>query len=344
MKDSSSSNNKMSNKVIESSESDDDFGGLTAVPVGKTNKTKKTDNWPCLRKLCTEKKDLIFKLLKAVDECDCAKELKCQNGDNPKGNSWNRLFDVCYGGGSPGRGLLAGELRKVKNASKLKQKVLEIWAYVMKESDTVDKGLVMMARRQEKEHEKAKADEKAAADKHKITQEKLQKDMNDFEEGVGAMPPGAKGIVGGGRRQHSTNLKANQPASYAYANATTQGDNVIDVDDTKPKAKTKPKASATTVNGNALNELKDTKNFMKECVKMVGSMNRNDNDKVGGKRKRELTILYAQRDALEKSMSFCQKFPNNVKMQEQLAEDADNYLTVVNKIQEILESDRDGKE
>jgi hypothetical protein len=76
----------------------------------------------------------------------------------------------------------------------------------------------------------------------------------------------------------------------------------------------------------------------------------NNKDKMGGKCKRELTVLYAQRDALKKSMSFCQKFPNNVKMQEQLEEDGDNYLTVINQIQEILAQkqqsygNRDGEE
>jgi hypothetical protein len=113
--------------------------------------------------------------------------------------------------------------------TKLKQKVIDMWAYLKTESTTnpnkkIDNGLIQMALRQATEYEKTKEDDKAAAANSKIDDQVLQVKMGTYEKGTGAIPPGAKGTVGGGRLQHSTNLKTNKPASYSYANMTTRPD------------------------------------------------------------------------------------------------------------------------
>jgi hypothetical protein len=92
-------------------------------------------NWPHMKFLCTDHKEILFKILRAIDDCNCTKELSANNGDYPKSNRWNRLYDNCYGGGSEGRGLLAGHpLLTMASASNLKQKIMDIWAYLKKES------------------------------------------------------------------------------------------------------------------------------------------------------------------------------------------------------------------
>jgi hypothetical protein len=118
---------------------------------------KGTKNWPKIRLLCIKHDDVIFKMLRAVDECKCTTEINANNGDYPKGNNWNRLYDHCFGGGSPGQGLLAGHLPMLPSASKLKMKILDIWAYLKKEGSQdftmVDKELILIASRQKKKHE-----------------------------------------------------------------------------------------------------------------------------------------------------------------------------------------------
>jgi hypothetical protein len=238
-----SSNNNNNNNM-----SSDEEGGPYKKNIPK--------NWPQQKVLWREHQDVVFKLLRAVDECKCTSELHANNSDNPKGNKWNRLFDHCFGGGSEGRGLLAGHVSTLASASKLKIKVLDIWTYAKKNNDDDQQGIVDIAMRQYKEYEKTKAIDETARSKQKQNMEELVDKMQTYEGGMGALPPSAKGTVGAGRRQHSTNLKTNEPGTYAYANLTTGGDNdkIIVVEDHTPpkgkgksKPKPKPQASAAVV-------------------------------------------------------------------------------------------------
>jgi hypothetical protein len=45
--------------------------------------------------------------------------------------------------------------------------------------------------------------------------------MHVYQQEKGGLPPGAKGLEGGGQREHSTNLMVKQPSTYAWANAQT---------------------------------------------------------------------------------------------------------------------------
>ena len=91
---------------------------------------KKGKIWPSVKKLCTNDmhksilwKMLHQKMLQQVDECHCTSELAATNAHNPKGNSWSCLFDNFFGGGTPGRGLLANHFPKLQNSSKLKTRI-----------------------------------------------------------------------------------------------------------------------------------------------------------------------------------------------------------------------------
>jgi hypothetical protein len=228
------------------------------------------------------------------------------------------------------------------SATKLKQKIIVIWAYLKKESTNdyikIDMDLVQTALRQEMEYEQSKAKEKAAADKQKHNMEVLQAQMQTYESSVGGLPPGAKGTVGAGRRQHSTNLKTNQPASYSYVNLTTGPEDNAKI--TPPPSK-KAKVSSTTLNGNGLAQLEKLGNSLEAgFLKFMGGGD--DKDKVSvdvgvgaDKRKRN---LYEQQSALEKSILFYQKFPGNEKMQKAMETDLEKYMAVTTEIQEFLKN------
>ena len=220
---------------------------------------KKGKIWPSVKKLCTNDmhKSILWKMLRQVDECRCTSELAATNADNPKGNCWSRLFDNFFGGGTPGRGLLANQFPKLQNSSKLKTRIEEIWKYLKANQDnpTIDRQTIQVALRQRKEYENTKAKEASARDTQKKADAETFEKMKVFEGGVGALPPGAKGVVGGGCLQLSTNLKTNQPAGYFYSNCTTDESAInhpsmvddaiiVDEDLTPPKPKPRPRPRA----------------------------------------------------------------------------------------------------
>jgi hypothetical protein len=180
--------------------------------------------------------------------------------------------------------------------------------------------LMQTALRQEIEYEDAKAKEKAAIDKAKNKDELVQKQMRSFELGRGALPPGAKGTVGAGRREHSTNLHTNQPATYSFANfATKLGPDIID-DMTPPPPKKKAKCSSATVHGNHMAQLKE-----------LGASLSTGMEKLMGNHDKE-SKLYERQAALEKSILFYQKFPENEKMQKKMEEASDAHMAITDEI------------
>lgn len=326
------SNSDINNsKMIIIDNADEEAVALTTATAAANAATAK--NWPQMKKLCTDFGDVAMKILVAVDECECTEELNANNNDNPKGNKWSKLLDVCFGGGSEGRGLLAGLLPPMTKSTKLKQKVVDMWAHLKLESTypttKVDNGLIKMAQRQGDEYDKTKADDKAAADKQKANADKLQEDMRTYEKGRGALPPSAKGTVGGGRLEHSTNLKTNQPSTYAYANMTTRpgGDkDIIDIDiDDEPKTKKakKAKVSAATVNGNSLAQLEKLGDNLQKGYEMA----------LGGRggvgKKSKLDILKEQLQEFKDAISFCKDIPD---LSVQYRNAMNGYIATLEKI------------
>jgi hypothetical protein len=59
---------------------DSDEEEVTVVPTAGKQGGK---NWPHMKFLCTRHKDVLFKLLHAVDECKCTTELNANNTDYP---------------------------------------------------------------------------------------------------------------------------------------------------------------------------------------------------------------------------------------------------------------------
>jgi hypothetical protein len=166
---------------------------------------------------------VVLKILRGVDDVGVTSELKCRNGADAKGNKWVSLHDVFFGGDSFRRGLLAGHLPPLNKASDTKNKVIQLWKQIIDRNrshpSTLPDDIVAYASRQFHEYAETLAKEKEATKHSKNRLKELQNAMNGYEDSVGAMPPGAKGIQGGGRREHSTNLLLNQPATYLYANA-----------------------------------------------------------------------------------------------------------------------------
>jgi hypothetical protein len=74
-------------------EGSNDVAGVASsdeeVEVVVSSKTMKGKNWPHMKHLCVEHKQVLWMILRAVDECKCTTELNATNGDYPKGNKWN---------------------------------------------------------------------------------------------------------------------------------------------------------------------------------------------------------------------------------------------------------------
>jgi hypothetical protein len=156
--------------------------------------------------------------------------LGCEN------RSWRVGVDVATDGTTTGRAAAAAAGRSTACGKYLKAN---------EKSTTIDRQIIQIAVRQLQEYEQTKANVTTAAEKQKQSDAKIIHDMELFEGGLGALPPGAQGIVGGGRRQHSTNLKTNQPAAYFYAHHDT-GVNEVAKEAQPQKAKAKAKVKSPT--------------------------------------------------------------------------------------------------
>lgn len=65
------------------------------------------ERWPQLTTLIREHEEIVFKLLRAVDECDVVNEVNASDAGNVKGNRWVKLQEVVFGGREDGtRGLI----------------------------------------------------------------------------------------------------------------------------------------------------------------------------------------------------------------------------------------------
>jgi hypothetical protein len=286
-------------------------------------------NWPHMKILCTEHSNVVAMILRAVYDCKCTTELNATHNDYPKGNNWSWLYDHLFGGGSEGHRLLAGHLPLLPTASKLQIKVMDIWAHLKKESTKkenikVDMDFVQTALQQEMEYEDAKAQEKAAIDnKAKNKDELVQKQMRSFEVGRGALPPGAKGTVGAGCHEHSTNLHTNQPATYSFANFATKLGRPPDIINnmTPPPPKKKAKCSSATVHGIHMAQLKELRVSLSTGMEKLMGVD-NDNERK----------LYERQVALEKSIAFYEKYPGNEKMQKKMEEASEAHMAITDKI------------
>jgi hypothetical protein len=313
---------------------------LTDKPEAKMPEAKMPTQWPQLKVLCRDQKDVVLMILKAIDECDCTSELHANNSGDAKGNKWVKLWDNFWAEGSPGRGLLAGHLPMLPSSSKTKLKMVALWQY-LKKTASVGSEQYEKAVRQEMEYENTKANDKAATDKQKANDAELREKMLTYEKGTGAWPPGAKGLEGTGRAGHSTNLMAGEPAPYSYRNMTTRpdGKDVIDIlEDDEPKAKKVKKAkvsvSAATVNDGATSELKVLGDTMQQAyMQLLGPKDGSGN----GKRKR----LEMKLDSLKKQMLTYKEFADDEHFQNMLAKTKKKYMAIATELNAL---DSDGED
>jgi hypothetical protein len=313
--------------------------GLLPPSLGR----KKIKNWPHVKKLCTndKHKSILWKMLRQVDECKCTSEYIAINSDNVKGNCWSHLFDNFFGGGTPGRGLLAGHFPLLQNVSKLKIKIEHIWKFLkMNENSTaIDRQIIRAAVCQFQEYEKTKTNATTATEKQKQSDAKILQDMTLFEGGLGALPPGAQGIVGGGRRQHSTNLKTNQPAAYFYAHHdTTLGEESEGVEnDLQPKKKAKLKVKVKSSTAPATSTLSRLEKLGKGIKQLLDPDHDKKTDSTAvSKRKR---ALYEKQATLKNTISFYKEFPADENTQAMMKEEMKEFMQVSAEIKALLDEE-----
>ena len=63
--------------------------------------------------------EVVFKVLRAADECDVVNEVNASDAGNVKGNKWVKLHDVVFGDGTRG---LVTKFPAIVLPSKLKKK------------------------------------------------------------------------------------------------------------------------------------------------------------------------------------------------------------------------------
>ena len=186
------------------------------------------ERWPQLTTLMRDHEEVVFKVLRAADECDVVNEVNASDAGNVKGNKWVKLQDVVFGGREDGTRGLVTEFPAIVLPSKLKKKVISIWQFGC-QPEKVSSELHIICKRQQKQYEDNK---KKIAEGNKAAKEQyaaLVVEMRDYEKERGALPPGAKASLppgakpkeGGGRINHSTNLHIRQPAGFGFANVTT---------------------------------------------------------------------------------------------------------------------------
>ena len=295
-------------------------------------KGKKMKSWPHMSSLFPMYTADMRALLKAVDDTGCVKQPKAANV-NPKGNKWAELYRVCYGG-SPGsgRGALAfSELPIVENAVKLKRKVVQLWNHVNhfdnKKEKKITDDIVKACKNQLEQYDANCAQVNNTTEQQRRNEE-LQAKMLEYETGQGAIPPGAKGVKGAGRVEHSTNLRIGQPATYHWANTQSTGSDLavaagnpisileVDVDAngapvsslatpgrscTPGRTPKKSSLSSTQVNAMAQDRLDSFQDGMKDLTKLWQKNNTSPTVSTPEKKRRRLV---QERDELREEICF----------------------------------------
>ena len=247
---------------IQEEESPDDIIILDDPVMPATEK----ERWPQSSTLMRDYEDIIFHLLRTVDECEVVYEVNASDAGNVKGNKWVKLQDVVFGGREDGTRGLITSFPAIVLPSKLKKKVMQIWQFGCK-ADKVSPEMHVICQRQLKEYEDNK---KKVSDENKASKEQyaaMVEEMRAYETEKGALPPGATATLppgakppdGGGRINHSTNLQIRQPAGFGYANITTADSASVNTAPPDPRSEqrsvTRTPTPSATVNNKALKEL-----------------------------------------------------------------------------------------
>ncbi|KAL3935796.1 MAG: hypothetical protein SGARI_002824 [Bacillariaceae sp.] len=188
----------------------DDFqmvppGYRPSVPVEQVVEMAR---WPQMTTLMKDHSEAVLKILAACDECEVVTEVAASDSGNVKGNKWVRLHDVVFGGRDDASRGLIPQFPIIPLPSKFKKKVVSIWQFGL-DDKKVPPDVHRFCIRQHKAHQDTV---KALAESNKAAKEKyaeLAGKMIDYEESVGALPPGAKApLPPGARPDDGGGLKA----------------------------------------------------------------------------------------------------------------------------------------
>lgn len=194
-------------------------------PIPPQPQPAEMTRWPQMTTLIRDHADAVLRILNACEECEVVLEVAASDSGNVKGNKWVRLHDVVFGGRDDSSRGLIPQFPVIPLPSKFKKKVVSIWQFGVDETKVPDDIHRLCVRLLQAHQETVKAQ----ADSNKAAKEKyaeLAGKMREYEDSVGALPPGAKvppppgarPDEGGGRLNHSTNLQARQPAAYGFLN------------------------------------------------------------------------------------------------------------------------------
>jgi hypothetical protein len=188
-----------------------------------TIKKKSMTQWPQLTSLLVLNGPYehdILRILNGVYECDAHVEVNAQDGNNIKANAWTKFHDHCFGGGEPKQGLVK-VFPVISKPTLLKAKILSIWKYAIANFEHVPQEIYQTSLTQFCLYCEACKKEKIAKENASVAMAKLKDDMHSYKVEQNGIPPGAIGVSGAGRAQHSTNLVIGEPAAMAYVNQKT---------------------------------------------------------------------------------------------------------------------------
>jgi hypothetical protein len=200
-----------------------DVPEVVVVTKDTTGKRKKMTRWPQMTTMMAKDGPYqckVVRILLSIHKCGCLTESLAKDGNNPKGNAWNKYHDHCFGGGDPGLGLIQ-EFLLIAKLMQLKSKIMGIWQYVVANKDKVSAEVFHLCETQYDEYLALLQREKVAKETAVSAEAQLKGQMRGYKGKKNGLPPGAIGILGAGWSQHSTNLTLGDPACYAYASSKT---------------------------------------------------------------------------------------------------------------------------
>ena len=163
----------------------DNWAGHPPPPV------QELARWPQMTTLIRYHEDAVLKILNACDECGVVTEVAASDSGNVKGNKWVKLHDVVFGGRDDSSRGLIPQFPVIPLPSKFKKKVVAIWQFGS-DPDKVPAPIHRICARQLKAHQDTVKEQaetnRAAKEKYAV----LSGKMKEYEDSVGALPPGAR--------------------------------------------------------------------------------------------------------------------------------------------------------
>ena len=150
-------------------------------------------------------------ILECIRDTGAFHEPKADNDCSKDSNRWVKLYLCLF---EPHQGLLRCVERPNK-VGDLKKKIIQLWDAIDANQKFPEEGR-SEAKKQKDAYEKAVKDSERMRQENALKEEEMKAKLVKREAALGLIPPGARGVVGGGRAQNSTNLFLNEPAIAAF--------------------------------------------------------------------------------------------------------------------------------